>query len=434
MLPFTSHYYATFGFARLLQQRGYNIAFTGQSHNRYIVENEGFAFYELEYTISYTIKTFKSFFGLFLNSLLKANDTSTRYRSWYNSLLSYRNLLKKINPKLVFLDDHLGHYHLYSLPKKIPVMIVNTKLSTVRRSNIPPLNSNYIPTYSFISKITCWLLWEVHLLTRKWKDLIIEIAFLGKSEFYFHRRLFYKFRNDSFTYLSDDNCFYKGLKNTPVVMLAPFSLEFKQFKLNLNEIFINPSLYRQELLYQSDFYLCVKNDLLQRKKMNRISVIYAAFGTLMAENEKVIKSFLPKLIGAVNENKNWFLILSAPNGFLDDNLYLLDNIKIFPFVPQLDILTWCDAVVSHGGLTTIKECLQHGRPMLIYPINKRMDMRGNGARVTSNNWGLMGEMEKDSLAQITEKIQNVLEQKYVSQGPDYILSSEFIEILSNRHL
>ena len=429
MLPFTSHFLATFGFARMWQERGYRTIFTGQASHRYLVETEGFEFYELEYTIIYTVKSFRVLMGFLLKSMLNTNDLRARYRSWYNSVLSYRSFIKASNPNVIFLDDHLGYYSLYLLPTKIPTVIVNTKLSTARRVNVPPLNSELIPNFTFFSKIQCWLLWEKHLAKRQWIDWLSRCAFLGKNDDYFQEHLTRRLNLNSYCYLDNGNSFYKGLRNVPVVLLAPESLEYKQYSKFSNEIYINPPFTRQETAYKSNTYISLKRELQINQKTGQIRVIYAAFGTLMSENVNTINKFLPKLLKALSGRHNWVLILSASENQHHLCLNTVPNVFIMPFIPQLDILTWCDAIITHGGLTTIKECLQNGVPMLIYPINKRMDMVGNGARVVNNKWGLMGEMEIDSSTQIAQKLAKVLELKIAPHQPDIYLPSALLNIL-----
>lgn len=44
------------------------------------------------------------------------------------------------------------------------------------------------------------------------------------------------------------------------------------------------------------------------------------------------------------------------------------NIRVERFVPQIECLKRVDAVITHGGYGTIKECVAHRRPMLIVPF------------------------------------------------------------------
>jgi UDP:flavonoid glycosyltransferase YjiC (YdhE family) len=45
-----------------------------------------------------------------------------------------------------------------------------------------------------------------------------------------------------------------------------------------------------------------------------------------------------------------------------------DNIRVDPFVPQSQLLPYCDLVVSHGGFSTVMGALAHGLPVLILPL------------------------------------------------------------------
>lgn len=84
------------------------------------------------------------------------------------------------------------------------------------------------------------------------------------------------------------------------------------------------------------------------------------------------------------------------------------NVFLFNQVPQLDLLRNCDMMITHGGLTSIKECIQQNVPMLVYPINRKFDQNGNAARVYFHNLGLRGNISSDSSENIRKKIYSIL--------------------------
>ncbi|MBO0932606.1 glycosyltransferase [Fibrella aquatilis] len=429
MLPFPSHYMASFGFARLWQQRGYMAVFTGPPHLRAIVEAQGFGFTELVNTPTYVIRSLKAFVGLWLQTVADAGATRRRYREWYGCVQAIRQVVAEYRPALIFLDEHLSHYALYLAGTPATIAVVNTKLSTRWHSNIPPLNSTYTPARSVASAVWCWWLWQRHLLHRRVEAAMQRWAFLGKDDTYFDGRMARRQGIRVSNWFAHDNAFYDRLTNVPTVILAPRLLEYDWFRPLPNEFFINPAPDRDEAAYLTETYLTLKVHLLLRQQTGDVQVIYAAFGTLTGANANPIRAFLPKLIDAVRQQPNWFLML-ATGDLPTEELPNVANVAYLPFVPQLDTLTWADAMVTHGGLTTVKECLLAGVPMLAYPLNGLADMTGNAARLTAKKWGMAGSMTIDTPAGISQKLQTILTYRLPHFLSDRALPSSLLAALS----
>jgi UDP:flavonoid glycosyltransferase YjiC (YdhE family) len=62
------------------------------------------------------------------------------------------------------------------------------------------------------------------------------------------------------------------------------------------------------------------------------------------------------------------------------------GVVIRRFIPQDDILPWCDAAVVHGGSGTVLGALAHGVPLLVLP--QGADQWNNAARVAAAGAGL----------------------------------------------
>lgn len=63
------------------------------------------------------------------------------------------------------------------------------------------------------------------------------------------------------------------------------------------------------------------------------------------------------------------------------------NTILVSAAPQLDILQRATAVITHGGLGTIKEAIMHGVPLVVLPFVH--DQPANGARVAYHNLGIV---------------------------------------------
>lgn len=58
------------------------------------------------------------------------------------------------------------------------------------------------------------------------------------------------------------------------------------------------------------------------------------------------------------------VLVAPPDRFPD----VPDNVLVREFVPQVELLAHCSAVISHGGHNTVCEALAHGLPLVVAPI------------------------------------------------------------------
>ena len=102
--------------------------------------------------------------------------------------------------------------------------------------------------------------------------------------------------------------------------------------------------------------------LLPRKRTDRPTV-YISMGTILNERPGFYKNCIAAL-GCINAD----VIISAGNSMDPAALGKLpDNIKIFPYVDQLDILSRANVFITHCGMNSVSESLYMATPMILYP-------------------------------------------------------------------
>ncbi len=429
ILPYPSHYMASFGFARMWQQRGFRVVFTGVDSLRQLVENEGFEFCEMVYAHESVILKVKIrlLIGLLLRTLLDKQSVRQRYREFYTGVLEIHQIIRQYNPDVIFLDEHLGHYALYAAPFKLPMAVLNTKLSTRKQVGVPPLNAAYIPNASFSSRFWSKWLWIRYLQRRDWRELVQRMSFMGYDERCFQQRVARQVGVDLRQFFSRDNMFYDGLCNAPTVLLAPQRLEFDGVIKSGNEYYCNPWLERDETPHLSEDYLALRDQLQHRQQTEGLRIIYAAFGTLTHTVSVKMQPFIQNVVKAITSRPDWHLVLATAGLPIDGPT--LPNVSLLNYVPQLNMLTWADAMITHGGLTTVKECLFARVPMLIYPFHAKADTPGNGARITQHGWGLQGDIRHDNPADIARKLNRVLALNLPAIEPDTDLPAGLLATL-----
>ena len=84
-----------------------------------------------------------------------------------------------------------------------------------------------------------------------------------------------------------------------------------------------------------------------------------------------------------------------------------EHVLVRASVPQLDLLPLCAAVVTHGGVNTVNECLVHGVPMVVAPI--RDDQPVIAGRVAAVGAGIQVRFGRVQPADLTAALQSVLD-------------------------
>ena len=147
----------------------------------------------------------------------------------------------------------------------------------------------------------------------------------------------------------------------------------------------------------------------------RISASGGQTGTPDAFRKKefrVTKRYLDVVIDAFSQHKDWQLILAC--GPFYESLRggsVSPNIHLFARVQQLAVLERADLAITWGGAGTIRECVNFGVPMLVFPV--WTDQFGNAARVLSRNLGIRGDFLHVTPTQMAEMVERALTDKTI---------------------
>lgn len=409
LLPIPSHYYPTFGLARLLKERGYRVVYTGKLEMCYIIEREGFNFVNLLYIEQFIIRRVNVAVGLSFKSYFDSAYTKSRYREFMTRSRMFEQLISTYEPDITFLDDTLGHYFSI-LAGRTKVVQLSTKLSPRRRVGVPPLNYFWQPRNKFIHKVLANWFWLCHIQKRRLKQGIERFVFNGKDDFYFQRR-YDKMKGIDWGSIRDENMsFYDGLKNVLSIVLATSEMEFSWSERYCNEAYIHIPTTRNE----SDLFSVAYHQLLEKiltfKRQDKTRFVYVSLGTLARNKYQIAKRFLLNVVNALANLKNVQVLVST-GGINLELAYVPSNVSLLPTVPQLHVLPFCDLMITHGGLGAVKECLENGVPMLVYPLNAKVDQPGNSARIVAHQFGLRGRIS-DSAKSIQQKVNILLNNSF----------------------
>ena len=187
--------------------------------------------------------------------------------------------------------------------------------------------------------------------------------------------------------------YYSGNANYKLVLTSKlFSIESKV--MDYSYYFIGPPLEERPIDESFDF----------KKDTNKL-LIYISLGTIFNNNFELYKKF----IEAFGDWKDFQVIISI--GRRNDAKELgqiPENIKIYNFVPQLQVLKQCDVFITHGGINSINEALYLNHlPLIVIPQEidqfdnaKQIERLGAGIALDKNN--LDSETLKSSIIKFIE--------------------------------
>lgn len=116
----------------------------------------------------------------------------------------------------------------------------------------------------------------------------------------------------------------------------------------------------------SDCYEFVGPSVFSKIEPNKEKIrplVYISMGTIV--NYKL--DFYIKCIEAL-KTQNFDVVISCGNIINPENFGVLpDNIKVYTFVDQLDILSKADVFITHCGMNSVSESLYMATPMVLYP-------------------------------------------------------------------
>ena len=98
-------------------------------------------------------------------------------------------------------------------------------------------------------------------------------------------------------------------------------------------------------------------------KTKECPLVYISMGTVINDR----RDFYTKCIEALRD-QNVNVVISCGNAVNRESLGALpDNIHVYPYVDQLDILSKADVFITHCGMNSVSESLYMAAPMVLYP-------------------------------------------------------------------
>jgi UDP:flavonoid glycosyltransferase YjiC (YdhE family) len=409
--PATGHINACITLAKFLSSQDFHICFSGLPDFKNKIRNEGFNYHVISPFLQIPgtekigthgpMKTLMDNLGQSRLNKIKTGFDKFTY--------DYDCMIKSIQPDIIFLDDHYAHKAFYYSKYRIPLITIQTMLPPLKSKSVPPFQSTYIPKDSMLSKkFTEWL-WKKHIVTQFFKKLKNNILTLGQTDLNVFRSLC----PDSELTIQRERCFGVGIRELPMISTSPKAFDFPRSTMNTEVYYFGKHENSSFEKIEDRRLLDLLKKVQEQKNLGQDKMlIYCSLGTLTQIREKICRKFFRKIILTAKNHPAIEFILSTGQHFdINDLSDTPENLRIFSLVPQKQLLEHVDIMITHGGLNSIRECIDAEVPMIVYPMNKKADQPGNAARVAFHNLGVTGNIRTASSRSISKKIRSVLEER-----------------------
>jgi MGT family glycosyltransferase len=289
----------------------------------------------------------------------------------------------------------------------VPVISFSSTLISVEDSMVPPFNTGLIPGQTLLSRLRTWFEWRKYFLYRRLyaKDWNIseDLKTLARECGYPLRKI--DFRVETWPRLL-----------LPELVFFPEELDFPRTKRPEGAFFIEASVDTQRrdshfpwerLDDDKPLVYCTLGSLLPFKFPSRASQFFQMFMDAMSRR--------PTLQGVV----------AIGNYLRSDEFNCPANVLIVPEAPQVEVLKRAALMISHGGVTGVKESAFMGVPMLLIPIT--YDEFGNAARVVYHGLGARLRLKEVSALELGCLIDRMLEDTSYSARAKH-MSERLVEL------
>ncbi|MEO1240276.1 MAG: glycosyltransferase [Pseudomonadota bacterium] len=407
--------------ASRLRADGHEVTFASHRNISKAIESEGFSFHHLTADKAFADKAQAEPAPALFNVVTFWRWLRLRRSLRAQSLCheEVEDVITRIEPDLLLIDVECHYFIIAASGTGAPIALPMLWFSIFRHPGLPPLNSNLQPGNSWRTQFTISLSWlrvragalRDRLATTYGRhaiaDLLRPVPYNAKGV----RNLKALARAKSFDWRAktDRSQWLRPFvyPHLPTLCLNVHEAEFPHTP-SANIHYVGPMIDTAKTgCDDRDFsdpqWRRLQSYRAQKSNSSR-PLIYCSLGSFW----NLDVDFLQKVIRVFRKRTDWDLALGLGGAgrelFIDDAPV---NVFVFDWAPQRELLKRANCAISHGGVSTINECLAYAVPMLIYSTRK-VDQNGNAARVAYHRLGLCADKDTDSAEDIEANIETCL--------------------------
>jgi len=202
----------------------------------------------------------------------------------------------------------------------------------------------------------------------------------------------------------------------PELVFCPKEFDFPRGKIPESAFFVEASI---DLQRKDDSFPWARLD-------ERRPIVFCALGSLVTTKAAPQAArFFKMFLDAMRVRPALQAVVAIGSHLKPEEFNCPVNVLLVGHAPQVELLKRCALMVGHGGLSSVKECIYMGVPMLLVPLS--YDEPGNAARVVYHKIGLRLQLEEVSAGTLGSCIDTLLEDGAYRDNAKR-MSQRFVEI------
>ncbi len=388
--------------ASLLQRQGYRVVFLSTNDvAASAAAKNGYGFYRLNAGPSEACvaETGVGAGDRWLPASMRDSRSRARAeQAWMEKGHGLLDFLQQYQPLLMFVMAELHEYIVFLAGHRVPLVVVDTHLTTRRRRGMPPPHRGYAPASDLLARCHCALDWWSLKQRRRFSRFRQRLKHGRAARFSALEQLATKLQLEPRQFLDLEQWHYVDYPQLPLLRLANPELDFPGSP--------EPGVFYAGALANNAAAPVSTDsgdwrDFAESSARSGRPLVYCSLGSFMSN-----RLFLERVVRASTDQPWNLLIATGPDCLPAQLGELPATIQAHQWLPQWEVLAQARAMLCAGGNATINECIFQGVPMLVYPID-RMDQLGMAARIEFHGLGLRGRQD-DTPARIGENLASVL--------------------------
>ena len=409
--PAIGHLNASFTLANKWLEKQHRVVYcVVEAEHKKRIEDKGFECVMLDYPLESDKQELRVKGPHFILECLISAFTQKREHDFFRKIANWEKKITELSPDRVYMDAqcamHVALYHKLG----IPVISVETMPLSLYDPWVPPFTSGLIPKQTSISKLRICFAWERIVIARMLRNLFFSMLLFKQDYFSLYKKLFIKYGFPFEDNIDWRRPFIVGIKGIEILSMTPASIDFpRKYPPKCQYAPSRVDLKREENMLNKRYLRVMEDVCLLKQQRPDTKIIYCFSSTVMGF-EKRSKIIFKKIRDICLRNPQFVFILSV--GKYHNTSYLLpcpSNMYVFQHLPQLHLLSYCDLMVTLGGMNSIAECIEKEVPMLVCPLSLKSDQLGNSARVVYHGLGLRAHIKWDSSRKIEKRIIQILD-------------------------
>ncbi|MEM7355786.1 MAG: nucleotide disphospho-sugar-binding domain-containing protein [Acidobacteriota bacterium] len=410
---------SSFELSRLLLAAGHEVSYASPADVSQQVEAQGHPFHPLsgDRTFQELVHDDPAFWSTVTRPRNALRWLARRRRIRRQSIANdeIERLVGRLAPDVLLIDIEMHFAILATAAAKIPTLLPIVWFSIFRRPGVPPLHTDGMPGGTPARR---------RAITRAWWRLRLETLHMELRQAWSRFR-----RGDLLPPVPYDTVRYADLRalardrglplrrivsrahwlrpalyrNLPVLCFNAWEMEFPQSP-HPNLHYVGPMIARQRRETQIDPASTERWQRFRDQRDPGRPLIYCSLGTYWSADE----AFLRRVLDVFDRRNDWDLVLGLGGKLAAEALAPLpSNALVLDFAPQLDVLEIASCAITHGGITTLNECVALQVPMVVYSTHY-VDQDGCAARIAFHGLGLVANKDRDSSQDLERNVERAL--------------------------